>query len=65
MEQNAAEMLGIIRVYNHHANYQNGFFREIRKTLYNDEWWFVVKIFVSALTDSVQPKGYIKDMPKA
>lgn len=32
---------------------------EIRKTLHQNEWWFVV---VSALTDSVSPDGYIKDM---
>ena len=38
--------------------------KEIRKTLYNDEWWFVIEDVVSALTDSVQPKGYIKDMRK-
>jgi DNA-damage-inducible protein D len=36
--------------------------REIRKTIHNKEWWFVVEDVVAALTDSVQPKGYIKDM---
>ena len=36
--------------------------KEIRKTLYKNEWWFVVEDIISALTDSVQPKGYIKDM---
>ncbi|MDD3905986.1 MAG: Bro-N domain-containing protein [Candidatus Omnitrophica bacterium] len=36
--------------------------REIRKTVYNNEWWFVVVDVVTALTDSVQPDGYIKDM---
>jgi prophage antirepressor-like protein len=36
--------------------------KEIRKTLHNNEWWFVIEDVVSALTDSVQPKGYIKDM---
>src|SRR3990167_5703266 len=36
--------------------------REIRKTIYNNEWWFVVVDVVAALTDSVQPDGYIKDM---
>jgi len=35
---------------------------EIRKTLHNKEWWFVIVDVVSALTDSVQPDGYIKDM---
>lgn len=35
---------------------------EIRKTLYKNEWWFVIEDVVAALTGSVQPKGYIKDM---
>ena len=36
--------------------------KEIRKTLHNREWWFVIADVVSALTDSVDPSGYIKDM---
>lgn len=36
--------------------------REIRKTIYKDEWWFVIVDVVAALTDSVQPEGYVKDM---
>jgi DNA-damage-inducible protein D len=36
--------------------------KEIRKTIHNNEWWFVVSDVVAALTDSVQPEGYIKDM---
>ncbi|HEX9973848.1 MAG TPA: Bro-N domain-containing protein [bacterium] len=36
--------------------------KEIRKTIHNNEWWFVIEDVVSALTDSIQPKGYIKDM---
>src|SRR3990167_5831649 len=36
--------------------------KEIRKTVYNKEWWFVIEDVVQALTDSVQPSGYIKDM---
>ena len=36
--------------------------KEIRKTLHNNEWWFVIVDVVAALTDSVQPDGYIKDM---
>ncbi|MEI9476243.1 MAG: Bro-N domain-containing protein [Deltaproteobacteria bacterium] len=36
--------------------------KEIRKTIHNKEWWFVVVDVVSALTDSVDPSGYIKDM---
>ena len=36
--------------------------KQIRKTLHNDEWWFVIEDVVAVLTDSVQPAGYIKDM---
>ncbi|MFH1562527.1 MAG: Bro-N domain-containing protein [Nitrospirota bacterium] len=34
--------------------------RQIRKTIHNDEWWFVVNDVVEALTDSVNVKDYIK-----
>ncbi len=36
--------------------------KEIRKIIHNKEWWFVIEDVVVALTDSVQPSGYIKDM---
>lgn len=36
--------------------------KEIRRTLHNNEWWFVIVDVVSVLTDSVDPSGYIKDM---
>ena len=36
--------------------------KEIRKTIHKNEWWFVVVDVIAALTDSVQPDGYIKDM---
>lgn len=36
--------------------------KKIRKTIHNNEWWFSVVDVISALTDSVQPDGYIKDM---
>src|SRR3989338_11713015 len=36
--------------------------REIRKTIHNNECWFVIVDVVAALTDSVQQDGYIKDM---
>ena len=36
--------------------------RKIRKTIYNNEWWFVIVDVIAVLTDSVQPEGYIKDM---
>ncbi len=36
--------------------------KEIRRTFYQNEWWFVVADVVVALTDSAQPAGYLKDM---
>ncbi|MBI5606510.1 MAG: Bro-N domain-containing protein [Deltaproteobacteria bacterium] len=36
--------------------------KEIRKTIYKNEWWFVIADVVVALTDSIDPSGYIKDM---
>src|SRR3989344_4634434 len=36
--------------------------RKIRKTIHKNEWWFVIVDVVVALTDSIQPDGYIKDM---
>ncbi len=36
--------------------------KKIRKTLHNNEWFFVIQDIVEALTDSVDPAGYIKDM---
>jgi len=38
--------------------------KNIRKTIFNNEWWFVISDIVLALTDSTQPSGYIKDMRK-
>lgn len=36
--------------------------KKIRRIIYSNEWWFVIRDVVVALTDSVQPDGYIKDM---
>jgi len=36
--------------------------KEIRRTVHNNEWWFVITDVVAALTDSVDPQGYLKDM---
>lgn len=36
--------------------------KQIRRTLYKNEWWFVIVDVISVLTDSIQPDGYIKDM---
>ena len=36
--------------------------KKIRKTLHQNEWFFVIQDIVEVLTDSVDPAGYIKDM---
>lgn len=36
--------------------------KQIRRIIHNNEWWFAIVDIVSALTDSIQPEGYIKDM---
>ena len=36
--------------------------KKIRKTLYQNEWWFVVEDVVLALTDTVNSKDYINKM---
>ena len=38
--------------------------KEIRKTIHNNEWWFSVSDVVQALTDSTDPKQYIKKIRK-
>ncbi len=36
--------------------------KKIRRTLHKGEWWFAIVDVIAALTDSVDPAGYIKDM---
>jgi hypothetical protein len=36
--------------------------KQVRRTIHNNEWWFVIADTVAALTDSIDPQGYIKDM---
>ncbi len=36
--------------------------KKIRKTLYNDEWWFVLNDVVEALTDTPNVKDYLRKM---
>ncbi len=38
--------------------------KEIRKTIHNGEWWFVITDIVAALTDSVDPANYLRNMRK-
>ncbi|OGJ16597.1 MAG: phage antirepressor protein [Candidatus Pacebacteria bacterium RIFCSPHIGHO2_01_FULL_46_16] len=36
--------------------------KQVRKTVHQDQWWFAIVDVISALTNSTQPDGYIKDM---
>ncbi len=36
--------------------------KEIRRTIHNNEWWFVIEDVVQTLTDSTDPKQYIQRM---
>jgi hypothetical protein len=36
--------------------------KEVRRTWHKEQWYFSIVDIVSALTDSIQPDGYIKDM---
>jgi len=36
--------------------------KNIRRTWFNDEWWFVATDIVAAVTDSKDPSGYLKDV---
>ena len=36
--------------------------RKIRKTIHKNEWWFVITDVIVALTDSQNPKQYLKNM---
>ncbi|MBI4145545.1 Bro-N domain-containing protein [Candidatus Woesearchaeota archaeon] len=36
--------------------------KKIRRTWFNEEWWFVAADIIAAVTDSKDPAGYLKDM---
>lgn len=36
--------------------------KNIRRTWFNEEWWFVAIDLIEVLTDSKDPSGYLKDM---
>lgn len=36
--------------------------KEIRKLIYENEWWFVINDVITALTDSKDPAQYFKRM---
>ena len=36
--------------------------KEVRRTIHNDEWWFVITDVVAVLTDSVDASDYLKKL---
>jgi DNA-damage-inducible protein D len=36
--------------------------KKVRRTFFNEEWWFVAVDIIEILTDSKNPSGYLKDM---
>jgi DNA-damage-inducible protein D len=38
--------------------------KQVRRIWHNEEWWYVVADVVAVLTDSVNPRDYIKKMRK-
>ena len=38
--------------------------KQIRKVIYENEWWFAIVDVVTVLTDSVNPADYFKKMRK-
>ena len=37
---------------------------QVRKTIHNNEWWFVINDIIAVLTDSVNPQDYLKKLRK-
>jgi prophage antirepressor-like protein len=46
-----------------HENTKLAFFKgkQVRKTIFNGEWWFVINDVVELLTNSNDPAQYLKD----
>ena len=38
--------------------------KEVRRTIHNNEWWFVITDVVTVLTDSVDASDYLKKLRK-
>jgi hypothetical protein len=38
--------------------------KQVRRTIHNNEWWFVMTDVIVALTDSTNPSDYLKKMRK-
>jgi hypothetical protein len=64
MDMKEGVMTGLIREGDHKMETSIAVFKgkEIRKTTHKNEWWFSVSDVVEALTDSADPKQYIKKM---
>lgn len=39
--------------------------KRVRRIFHDNEWWFVIRDVVSALTGSINPKNYIKDLRRS
>lgn len=38
--------------------------KEIRRTWFNDEWWFVIKDIIAIIAESSNPSDYLKKLRK-
>jgi DNA-damage-inducible protein D len=38
--------------------------KEVRRTIHDNEWWFVITDVITALTDSANPSDYLKKLRK-
>ncbi len=36
--------------------------KNVRRVIHNNEWYFVIVDIIEALTDSVDPSGYLRDL---
>ena len=51
--------MNLVKTQSHIAMFKG---KQIRKTIYNKEWWFVVEDIISVLVDTVNIKDYINKM---
>lgn len=38
--------------------------KDVRRTWFNEEWWFVISDIIKVLTESVNPSDYLKKLRK-
>ena len=36
--------------------------KQVRRVWHEEAWWFAITDVIAALTDSIDPSGYLKDM---